>query len=54
MDLAVMAGNTRASQIRFYLCGSVAFIQFAAKQLVGLGVNKDDIHCEYFGPHRVL
>ena len=54
MDLAAVADNIRAPQMQFYLCGPVAFMQFAAKQLVELGVNKDHIHYECFGPHKVL
>lgn len=36
----------------FYLCGPVAFMQFAKQQLVRLGVNTDRIHYEVFGPHE--
>lgn len=54
MDLAAVADNIRDPQMQYYLCGPVAFMQFAAKQLVELGVNKDNIHYECFGPHKVL
>jgi nitric oxide dioxygenase len=40
--------------MQFYLCGPVGFMQFVAQQLVTLGVNKDSIHYECFGPHKVL
>jgi nitric oxide dioxygenase len=40
--------------MQFYLCGPVAFMQFAAEQLVTLGVERDRIHYECFGPHKVL
>ncbi|ELY3466048.1 NO-inducible flavohemoprotein [Cronobacter universalis] len=40
--------------MQFYLCGPVKFMQFAAAQLVSLGVNKENIHYECFGPHKVL
>ncbi len=53
MDLAAVADNIRDPQMQYYLCGPVAFMQFAAKQLVELGVNKDNIHYECFGPHKV-
>jgi nitric oxide dioxygenase len=29
-------------------------MQFAAKQLIALGVDADRIHYECFGPHKVL
>ena len=35
-----MADNILDPQMRYYLCGPVAFMQFAAKQRVELGVNK--------------
>jgi nitric oxide dioxygenase len=54
MDLSDLADTMRDPQMQFYLCGPVAFMQFAAKQLVALGVNKDNIHYECFGPHKVL
>ncbi|XMR37498.1 hypothetical protein ACLK2C_13665 [Escherichia coli] len=41
-------------QMQFYLCGPVVFMQYAAKQLVDLGVNAERIHYECFGPHKVL
>ena len=40
--------------MQFYLCGPVGFMQFAAKQLVDLGVKQENIHYECFGPHKVL
>ncbi len=39
MDLAAVADNIRDPQMQ-YLCGPVAFMQFAAKQLVELGSTK--------------
>lgn len=38
----------------FFLCGPVAFMQFAAKQLLSLGIAQANIHYECFGPHKVL
>lgn len=40
--------------MQFYLCGPVGFMQFAAKQLVEMGVKNENIHYECFGPHKVL
>jgi nitric oxide dioxygenase len=38
----------------FYLCGPVAFMQFAKKQLLHLSVPEERIHYEVFGPHADL
>ncbi|MCV2511261.1 NO-inducible flavohemoprotein [Leclercia pneumoniae] len=54
MDLALHKGLFNAPEMLFYVCGPVAFMQFAAAQLVELGVNKENIHYECFGPHKVL
>ncbi|HAT1622788.1 TPA: NO-inducible flavohemoprotein [Raoultella planticola] len=54
MMLSDLADTLRDPQMQFYLCGPVAFMQHAAKQLVALGVNSDNIHYECFGPHKVL
>ncbi len=54
MDLRQHEGAFSAPEMQFYVCGPVAFMQYAAKQLVELGVNKDNIHYECFGPHKVL
>jgi nitric oxide dioxygenase len=53
-DLSQHEGAFSAPDMQFYVCGPVAFMQYAAKQLVELGVNKDNIHYECFGPHKVL
>jgi hypothetical protein len=37
MDLSALADKIGDPQMQFYLCGPVAFMQFAAKQLVELG-----------------
>jgi len=42
------------SQGDFYLCGPVAFMQFAKQQLLTLGVEATNIHYEIFGPHADL
>ncbi|MFV0262135.1 MAG: NO-inducible flavohemoprotein [Kluyvera sp.] len=54
MALEPLAENLQDPQMQFYLCGPVAFMQHAAKQLVALGVSTDRIHYECFGPHKVL
>ncbi|PKG40660.1 NO-inducible flavohemoprotein [Psychromonas sp. Urea-02u-13] len=38
----------------FYLCGPVAFMQFAKQQLLSLGVAVDRVFYEVFGPHANL
>lgn len=54
MDLRTQEGLFSDPAMQFYLCGPVGFMQFAAKQLVDLGVNAEQIHYECFGPHKVL
>ena len=54
MDLNKLEGAISDPAMQFYLCGPVGFMQFAAKQLVGLGVKNENIHYECFGPHKVL
>ena len=47
VDLPTENGN-------FYLCGPIAFMQFAKQQLLKLGVGENNIHYEVFGPHASL
>ncbi|EGT4256423.1 NO-inducible flavohemoprotein [Citrobacter amalonaticus] len=54
MDLSAVKAAIDTSSMQFYLCGPVGFMQFAAKQLVELGVKNENIHYECFGPHKVL
>lgn len=54
MDLRTQEGTFSDPAMQFYLCGPVGFMQFAAKQLVELGVKAEQIHYECFGPHKVL
>ncbi|EMM0381923.1 NO-inducible flavohemoprotein [Pluralibacter gergoviae] len=54
MELAPHKEQLTDPAMQFYLCGPVGFMQFAAKQLIGLGVGADRIHYECFGPHKVL
>jgi nitric oxide dioxygenase len=54
MELAAHESAFSDPAMQFYLCGPVGFMQFAAKQLVALGVNAASIHYECFGPHKVL
>lgn len=54
MDLTQLEGKFSDPMMQFYLCGPVGFMQFAAQQLVTLGVDKANIHYECFGPHKVL
>ncbi|MCP4991282.1 MAG: NO-inducible flavohemoprotein [Colwellia sp.] len=41
-------------QADFYLCGPIAFMQFAKRQLLALGVAEERVHYEVFGPHANL
>jgi nitric oxide dioxygenase len=52
MDLAAVEEQLPLALGDFYLCGPVAFMQFAKQQLVTLGVNDTRIHYEVFGPHE--
>ncbi|MEJ5071752.1 NO-inducible flavohemoprotein [Enterobacter ludwigii] len=54
MDLRQHEGLLSDPATQFYLCGPVGFMQFAAQQLVALGVAPGNIHYECFGPHKVL
>lgn len=54
MTLRDREAHISAPGMQFYLCGPVKFMQFAAEQLVSLGVSKENIHYECFGPHKVL
>ncbi|MGP9433904.1 NO-inducible flavohemoprotein [Ewingella sp. AOP8-B2-18] len=54
MDLNLLKSQLADPTTEFYLCGPVGFMQFAAQQLVALGVAVDHIHYECFGPHKVL
>ncbi|MGU3523811.1 NO-inducible flavohemoprotein [Enterobacteriaceae bacterium C23F] len=54
MNLSSLEGQFSDPAMQFYLCGPVGFMQFAAKQLVTLGVSAENIHYECFGPHKVL
>jgi len=47
VDLPTEQGN-------FYLCGPIAFMQFAKQKLLALGVGEGSIHYEVFGPHATL
>ncbi|CAA0123707.1 Flavohemoprotein [BD1-7 clade bacterium] len=51
MDLQAVADDIPVEKGEFYLCGPIAFMQFAKKQLLDLGVDDGRIHYEVFGPH---
>jgi len=52
MDLSAV--ELPVEQGNFYLCGPIAFMQFAKQQLLNLGVASANIHYEVFGPHAEL
>jgi len=54
MELSQHESAFRDPMMQCYLCGPVAFMQFAAKQLIEIGVKAENIHYECFGPHKVL
>ena len=54
MDLVALKDQLPRQQGQFYLCGPVAFMQFAKSQLLHIGVSASQIHYEVFGPHSDL
>jgi nitric oxide dioxygenase len=54
MNLLEIEGKLSDPTMQFYLCGPINFMRFAAEQLVKIGVDKDSIHYECFGPHKVM
>lgn len=54
MDLLALESKISAPEMKFYLCGPVSFMRFAAEQLVKLGVGQERINYECFGPHKVM
>ncbi len=52
MDISNIADQLPLVTADFYLCGPVAFMQFAKQQLIALGVSDDRVHYEVFGPHE--
>ncbi|NRN30647.1 NO-inducible flavohemoprotein [Photorhabdus heterorhabditis] len=54
MDLAVLNGTLKTEGMHFYFCGPVPFMQYVAKQLLDIGIDKQFIHYECFGPHKVI
>lgn len=54
MDIAAAGTRLSGTEMQYYLCGPVGFMQFAAKQLTDCGVAAERIHYEVFGPHKVV
>ncbi|OTA14464.1 flavohemoglobin [Xenorhabdus vietnamensis] len=54
MDLSLVKDAIMMEGMQFYFCGPVAFMQHIAKQLLAMGVDKQHIHYECFGPHKVI
>lgn len=54
MDLNLVKDWLTTPEMQFYFCGPVPFMQFIAKQLISLGINRDNLHYECFGPHSVI
>lgn len=51
IDIKGFAGNTDFTSADFYLCGPLGFMRFVSLQLKEIGVPKQNIHFETFGPH---
>lgn len=45
-----LAANTPIETANFYLCGPKPFLRAIVSDLLGLGVSRDRIHYEFFGP----
>ncbi|MFA0087473.1 nitric oxide dioxygenase [Vibrio sp. 10N.286.49.C2] len=54
MDLNNIAEQLPLDDGDFYICGPVVFMESVVKQLEALGVARDNIHYEVFGPHAYL
>ncbi|WP_274713532.1 NO-inducible flavohemoprotein [Xenorhabdus bovienii] len=54
MDLSVVKDSITEEGMQFYFCGPVVFMQYIAQQLLAIGIDKQHIHYECFGPHKVL
>ncbi|MGR5175775.1 NO-inducible flavohemoprotein [Vibrio mediterranei] len=54
MDLAQIKDTLPIHFGEFYTCGPVAFMENVVQQLEALGVGRDRIHYEVFGPHANL
>lgn len=54
MTLDRVADRLTSRDMHYYLCGPVAFMQFAAQQLLTLGAAPEQLHYECFGPHKVI
>ncbi|EFA85250.1 flavohemoglobin [Heterostelium album PN500] len=55
MDIQkVLANQLKDTNVHYYFCGPVPFMQAVAKQLTENGVAVSNIHYEVFGPHRVI
>ncbi|MCF4174193.1 MULTISPECIES: NO-inducible flavohemoprotein [Vibrio] len=54
MDLAQIKDSLPTNFGHFYTCGPVVFMDHVVKQLESIGVERDRIHYEVFGPHANL
>ncbi|KJR34140.1 nitric oxide dioxygenase [Vibrio navarrensis] len=54
VNLDEIRDKLQAEHAQVYLCGPIGFMQYAAKQLVTLGLTSERIHYECFGPHKVM
>lgn len=54
LDINLVAKELPLCSADFYLCGPVGFMESVVRQLEALGVDRDRIHYEVFGPHTYL
>jgi nitric oxide dioxygenase len=54
MNLLPLESRLSDPTMHYYLCGPLAFMEIIEKRLLELGVERDRIHYEVFGPHKAL
>ncbi|MGY0161329.1 NO-inducible flavohemoprotein [Edwardsiella tarda] len=54
MDLSALGETLSDTDMQFYFCGPVGFMQHVAQQLLTQGVDAERLHYECFGPHKIL
>jgi len=54
MDISLVAKQLPLQKADFYLCGPIGVMESVVRQLEGLGVERERIHYEVFGPHTYL
>ncbi|WP_228403407.1 hypothetical protein [Chryseobacterium sp. RU37D] len=53
IDLSVIKDEILIDNAKYYICGPEAFIKVQYNSLVQLGISKEDIYFEEFGPQLI-